>query len=164
MLLGNPPGPGSTNVVSYSSIRQSVMIPHDATVAYLTWDHYSLTQEPVSNDPGSHSDRQEMIVLAPNQMPMAILYRQRQNETAWTNERVELTEFLGKNFYVYFNVYNDGNDLRTWMYLDNVQLVVCYPLNVTPGAGMVTPTAMPLPTLPDTPTPTPTRYGHSDAD
>lgn len=147
VLLGNPPGAGTTNVVSYSSVRQLVKIPPDATVAYLTWDHYSLTQEPVSTDPSNRSDRQEMIALAPNQMPITIKYRERLNETGWTSERVELTELIGKNFYVYFNVYNDGNGKRTWMYLDNVELVVCYPLNVTPGAWMSTPTAIPLPTL-----------------
>ena len=163
VLLGNPPGAGSTNAVSFSSVRQLVKIPPDATVAYLTWDHFSLTQEPVSTNPGSHSDRQDMIVLAPNQMPMAIKYRQRLNQTGWSEARVELTEFIGKDFFVYFNVYNDGNGLRTWMYLDNVQLVVCYPLNVTPGVGVVMPTAtMLLPTLvvaEPTPTPTSTATG-----
>jgi hypothetical protein len=156
VLLGNPPGAGTTNVASFSSVRQLVKIPPDATVAYLTWDHYSLTQEAVSTAPGGQSDRQDMIVLAPNQMPMAIKYRQRRNDSSWQDERVELTEFIGKNFYVYFNVYNDGNGKRTWMYLDDVKLAVCYPPNVTPGAWMSTPTAMPLPTLPPTATPTAT--------
>ncbi len=156
VLLGNPPGAGTTNVVSYSSIRQLVKIPPDATVAYLAWDHLSLTQEPVSTDPGSHSDRQEMIILAPNQMPISIEYRERLNETSWTTTQVDLTQFVGKNFYVYFNVFNNGNGKRTWMYLDDVILAVCYPPNVTPGAWMSTPTAMPLPTLPPTLTPTAT--------
>ncbi len=158
VLLGNPPGPGTTNVVSFSSVRQLVKIPPDATVAYLTWDHLSLTQEPPSSAPSGQSDRQDMIVLAPNQMPMAIKYRQRLNQTSWKEERVELTEFIGKNFYVYFNVYNDGNGKRTWMYLDDVKLAVCYPPNVTPGEWMSTPTAMP-PALSPTLTPTPTATG-----
>jgi hypothetical protein len=156
VLLGNPPGAGTRNVVSFSSVRQLVKIPHDATVAYLTWKHLSLTQEAVSADPNGRSDRQDMIVLATNQMPMAIKYRARLNDTDWKSERKDLTEFIGKNFYIYFNVFNDGNGKRTWMYLDDVQLAVCYPPGVTPGAGAATPTPIDMPTLPPTSTPTAT--------
>ncbi|MCB9159050.1 MAG: lamin tail domain-containing protein [Caldilineaceae bacterium] len=154
ILLGNPPDPGSRDVVSYSSIRQLVSIPKGATIAYLTWSQLALTQEPQMT-PNSWTDRQEFIPLAPNQMPISIKYRVLVNDSNWTDQRVDLTDLLGKNFYVYFNVYNDANSLRTWMYLDNVRLVVCYPEGTVIGA-METPTPMPPPTSAPTPTFTPT--------
>lgn len=155
VLLGNPPDPGSRDVVSYSSIRQLVKIPEGATIAYLSWSQLALSKEPQIT-PSSHTDRQEFIPLAPNQMPISIKYRVLHNESNWTDQRVDLTDLLGKNFYVYFNVYNDANSLRTWMYLDNVRLVVCYPEGTDINALKATPTPMPLPTAEPTPTFTPT--------
>ncbi len=138
VLLGNPPDVGSPNAISYSSVRQLVKIPAGASTAYITWSHLSLTQEN-PREPTGHTDRQDFIPLAPNQMPISIKYRALRNESNWRDEQRELTDLIGKNFYVYFNVFNDGNGLRTWMFLDNVQLIVCYPNGVAPAA-METPT------------------------
>ena len=144
LILGNPPDDGSVDRTSYSSVRQLVNIPDGATIAYITWSHLSLSQE-AAGEVNANTDRQEMIPLAPNQMPISIKYRTRVNDSNWKDERRDLTELIGKNFYVYFNVYNDGNGLRTWMYLDNVRLVVCRP-DAPAGVVVVTPTPMPLPT------------------
>ena len=154
VLLGHPAGGGSMDVAAYSSIRQKVMIPADATVAYLTWNHFSLTQEAVLSETGRHGDRQEYILLAPNGMTIGVEYRKLLNNSGWATERRDLTNFIGKNLNIYFNVYNNGNNLRTWMYLDDVRLIVCWPEGVTPGAAFVMPTPMPLPT--DGPTASPT--------
>jgi hypothetical protein len=57
----------------------------------------------------------------------------------------DLTNFRGRPLFLYFNVLNDGNNLRTWQFIDDVTLTLCYP-----------PTPVPTPTSPPTPTPTPT--------
>jgi hypothetical protein len=65
---------------------------------------------------------------------------------------IDLTSYRGQSLVLYFNTYNDGNSLRTWQYLDDVQIDVCFPaVTATPMMPTSTPT---VPTL--TPTATPT--------
>ena len=40
---------------------------------------------------------------------------------------VDLTSTRGKSLLLYFNVFNDGNGLRTWAIVDDVTFTVCYP-------------------------------------
>ncbi len=146
--LGNPPGPGSRNVVSYSSVRQLITLPASAGSAKISWWHRSLSQEPDLATPSRWQDRQEFILLDPALRTVAVLYRVRQNRDVWEREEIDLTPYLGRTVYIYFNAFNDGNGLRTWMFLDDVALTICY---ATP---MATPTFTRTPT--HTPTSTPT--------
>jgi len=150
LLLGNPPLSGSQNKKSYSSVRQLVTVPADGVTAYLRWWHIHYTQEGVTNNPSRYEDRQDAILLAQNLQPMKIASRVRQNNGGWQESQVDLTGYIGKTFYVYFNAFNDGNGLRTWQYLDDVQMLVCYPDGYTP----MPPTPMPpiQPTAPVYPT------------
>jgi hypothetical protein len=144
MRLGNPPDSGRRSVVTYSSVRQLTTLPATALTARLRWSHRSHTQEPPNPNPGHYDDRQDVILLTPDLVTKRILYRDLRNTGFWQEESVDLTHFLGETFYVYFNAYNNGNGLRTWMFLDNVRLEICY----------TEPTPTPTPT--DTPIPTPT--------
>ncbi|RLT36319.1 MAG: hypothetical protein DWI57_15110 [Chloroflexi bacterium] len=63
--------------------------------------------------------------------------------------------YIGHSFYIYFNVFNDVNSTRTWMFLDDVRLIVCYATAAVTATA--TPTAMPV--LGATVTPTPPALG-----
>ena len=137
-------------MVSYSSIRQLVALPAAASTAELNWRHLSHSQEGPSDNPVPPQDRQELILLEPNLDTKEVMRRRREERLEWREEKEDLTNYLGHTFYVYFNVVNDANSTRTWMFLDDVRLFVCYPAG---GAVTATPTltATPVPSLGDVP-------------
>lgn len=155
MQLGNPPGyrPDSQ---SFSSVRQLVTVPASVTTASLRWWHFFRTEEPVSDSVSVQVDRQETILLNPDLSTKEVLQRVRRNEGGFSEEVRDLTPFRGQTFYVYFNVFNDGNPARTWMNIDNVQLLGCYPDGGTPTSFVLwTPSPTPMPTPSHTPTASP---------
>ena len=155
MQLGNPPGVGTRDVTSYSSIRQLVEIPLTASTAKLSWKHQSRSQEVPSDNPVPPGDRQELILLHPNLDTKDVRLRWRANVPSWETKEDDLTKYIGDQFYIYFNVFNDANSTRTWMFLDDVRLIVCYAAVLTtatstPLAGdTATPTVTPTPTSAD---------------
>ncbi len=152
--LGIDPAAGSagTDRVSYSSIRQPFVISPFASTAQLRWWQFNRTEEAPAPAPPASADRQEVILLQPELKTEVVLSRVRSNETAWTQQLIDLTSYRGQSLVLYFNTYNDGNGLRTWQYLDDVQIDVCFPaVTATPMMPTSTPT---VPTL--TPTATPT--------
>lgn len=165
---GGHGGGWGKNQVSYSSIRQLVTIPRGASIAQLRWWHFYRSDEGPDPHPSSKHDRQEVILLTPHGKTLSVLQRVRRNDSGWTQSMLDLTEFRGQSFYVYFNIYNDKSPARTWGFLDDVMVEVCYPemtstpvgtptptWTVTPSPSMTPlPSATPLPT--DTPTLTPT--------
>ena len=153
LRLGNPPGSGTQNLQSYSSVRQPVQLPTGATSASLSWRHLSRSQEPATLSPALASDRQELILMTSSLATEAILYRGRAENAAWETATVDLTPYLGGSYNLYFNVFNDGNGSRTWMFLDDVQLLVCYGNAAAPSAGSNTqPAATPSPAPTSAPT------------
>ncbi len=156
LRLGNPPGSGTQNLQSYSSVRQPVQLPVGATSASLSWRHLSRSQEPATLSPALASDRQELILMTSSLATEAILYRSRAENAAWETATVDLTPYLGGSYNLYFNVYNDGNGSRTWMFLDDVQLLVCYGSAAAPSAGSgasnTQPAATPSPAATSAPT------------
>ena len=135
LRLGNPPGSGTQNIQSYSSVRQLIQLPAGASSASLRWNHLSRSQEPATLSPALASDRQELILLTPSLATEAILYRSRAENAAWETMTVDLTPYVDGSYYLYFNVFNDGNGRRTWMFLDDVHLLVCYGNAAAPNAG-----------------------------
>src|SRR5690606_31330604 len=110
---------------SYSSIRQLVTVPPHVSTVTLRWWHIHRTEEGPSNQPTAQQDRHDVILLTPGLKTLKIIQRVRGNENTWQPSEADLTEFIGQSFYIYFNVYNDGNPARTWMFLDSVSLEVC---------------------------------------
>ena len=168
--LGNPPESGYASVYSYSSVRQGVSIPNGATVQ-LRWWHFHRTELGVLGSTDNTQDRQEVILLKPNGDTLRVLQRVRRNDNAWQQDIIDLTEYSGYSFVLYFNVINYGGG-RTWTYIDDVELLVCsssgtvVPYSSTTSAtaiptftatqiATVTPTATASPTLDVTPTPSP---------
>ena len=139
VLMGNPPDSGLANMVTYSSVRQMVNIPLDATDIQLRWWTWRRTQEATLPTTDSWSDRNDVITLSPQLEPMQILVRTRPNEGGWQENAVPLFAdyYRGKSFYIYFNTYNDGNGLRTWALLDDVQLLVCFGGMAPPAANIM---------------------------
>lgn len=124
MQLGKPPT-ATPDQQSYSSIRQLVTIPVNATSVTLRWWHLTGSQEAVNADPGNNADRQEVLLLTQSGQPLAVLQRIRHNDNAWLEEAVDLTAYRGQTIYVYFNVFNDGNNGSTWLYVDDIQMNGC---------------------------------------
>jgi hypothetical protein len=151
--LGNP-STLNPDRYSFSSVRQFVDLPKTASTAELRWWHFHRTEEAPTETVGIDVDRQEVILLNPDLSPLAILYRVLRNEGGFAQEVVDLTPYRGRSFYVYFNVFNNGNGRRTWMFLDNVSLCAFYPGGVAAPWVAWTPSATPspMPTLTATPT------------
>ena len=124
MQLGNPPTAG-LDEQSYSSIRQPVTIPANATTVILRWWSLAGTQETASADPGTVADRQEVLLFNQSEQPLAVIQRMRRNDSGWQEASVDLTPYRGQNLYLYLNVFNDGNGTPTWMYVDDIQLNAC---------------------------------------
>jgi hypothetical protein len=124
MLLGSVPGTGGSGE-SYSSIRQLVNLPRSASLVQLRWWQAAFSQEPPLPGAGRIDDRQEVILLTPNLNVMEVLTRFRSTDGVWQQRTLDLTAFRGRSFFVYFNVFNNADPARTWMYLDDVELFVC---------------------------------------
>lgn len=127
--LGNPPG-YSGAVVTFSSIRQLVTLPFNVTRLELRWWKLLRTEQPGA--PGQFTDRQDLILLSPSLQPIQILRRELRNDNVWVQDVVDLTPYRGQSLYIYFNAYNDSNNSRTWMYLDDVRLNLCGGVVATP--------------------------------
>jgi hypothetical protein len=124
MLLGNPPG-GGPNVTTYSSIRQLVMLPPDLQSAELRWWQLSYTEEPPNPNPSVFEDREDVILLTPDLGVIAVLLRERSNVGVWQQRSLDLTPYRGQPVFIYFNIFNNDDPARTWMYLDDVALFAC---------------------------------------
>ena len=159
MRVGNDGQPISQP--SYSKVRQSILIPAQATRATLTF----LAWTEFEDNPGS--DRQQAWLLTPGAEPVggsgSILWSVRENRRSYREEAsvIDSTHF-GRFFDLAFVVFNDGAGGRTKMYVDGVSLQVCGPFppaTPTPTATLsptpIWPTATPLPTPIITPGPIP---------
>lgn len=147
------PEPPAPDRHSFSSIRQPIFISPQATIAQLRWWSWSRSEEAPLANVTDFVDRQEVILLNPDLSTYAVLRRVRQNTNAYVEQFIDFTPYIGKNLLLYFNVWNDGNGLRTWEFVDNVTMRVCFP-EVTPTP--TAPTATPSPTSTGTSTPTDT--------
>jgi hypothetical protein len=154
--LGITPESGYAPVYTYSSVRQAVSIPRGATVQ-LRWWHFHKTELPVLDSTNNTQDRQEVILLKPNGDTLRVLQRVRRNDGNWQQSVLDLTEYAGHSFSLYFNVINYGAG-RTWTFLDDIELLVCTPGSVTYPTFVPTPTPTfsQFPTATPTLTPTPT--------
>jgi hypothetical protein len=119
IVLGHPPG--GANVETYSSIRQLVTLPATGALQ-LRWWQLAYSQAPPSTNPQPPEDRQEVILLNPDLTTLTVLSRARNNSNTWQEQTLDLTPYRGRTVYLYFNVFNDADNARTWLYLDDVAL------------------------------------------
>ncbi len=154
--LGNSPDLGMADVYSYSSVKQFVTIPANATVAQLRWWNLLQSEEPSAVNHPLNSDCQEVILLRPDLSVLRIARRVRQNTGVWSEDAVDLSDLRGQSFYIYFNVVSNGDNRRTWMHIDDASLRACFvgptPLPAAPAASIPTaislaPAALPAPVV-----------------
>jgi uncharacterized repeat protein (TIGR01451 family) len=154
--------PDVTNVRSYSSIRQLIMVQPNAATVTLRWWQWAFSDEGTNANPGSNQDRFEIIALTPGGNTLRVIHRTLRNDSGWISAMVDVTELAGKSFYLYFNLYNDGHGGRSWIFLDTMMLEVCPgsgPIPGGPNMGGGGPWQRPGkggPWMPMTQTPTPT--------
>lgn len=156
LVLGITSG---ANVESFSSARQTVTLPADATQITLSFWAYAMADSPAT------TDYMEVVLL--NATGTTILnkpWQSHNDSRLWNRYAFDLTAWRGQTVQVYFNVYNDGLGGRAAMFLDDVSLQSCSGSTATPtatGTGTAvapaTSTATPTgTTTPATPTATPT--------
>jgi hypothetical protein len=115
-----------SDATSFSSIMQEVTIPMVGNAVTLRWWQWVGTEESTTTAPGTTSDRQEVLLLTPADQVIAVIQRTRQTSGGWQEVTADLNGYRGQTLKLYFNVYNDGINGRTWMYIDDVQLI-CTP-------------------------------------
>jgi hypothetical protein len=115
----------SAQVESYSSMSQWVTIPPNASTLTLRWWQWGHSEEGQNPNPSTYEDRLDVILLSPGGDTLKVLHRVRHNDNGWQPLSLDLTEFIGQSFSVYFNLYNDGRGGRSLIYLDSVALEVC---------------------------------------
>jgi len=76
------------------------------------------------------------------------LYQGNSNSGQWTGMTADLMNFRGMDVKVTLEVWNNGDGYKSWMYVDDVELIVC--------TGAPAPTSTPTATATVGPTPTPT--------
>ncbi len=144
---------------SYSSARQVIYIPENATSARLTFYVWPYSQD-------TRGDRQEAYLLDPQTLRIRHrLWRASPalNEQKWVKITRDLLPYRGEQYILYFNAYNDGDNAVTALFVDDVELQVCIPQPPTPTAtatqpasgaqGVVRAAQAGTPTVTATPTP-----------
>jgi hypothetical protein len=64
--------------------------------------------------------------------------RQVQTDGQWRHMTFDLSPYRGRRIVLYFNVINDGNGQRTWMYLDDVSVNLCgFTVHFDPSSSQV---------------------------
>jgi len=147
------------NLYSYSSTRQTVIIPaHSKNVTLRFWI-YPKSDEILSipipqqqlgivfGEAPLSGDVQYVLILDENDIWIDTLVWERSNSHQWTEYSFDLNQYAGQTIKLHFGTYNDGYNGISSMYVDDVSLTICPP-------GTPTPTLPPTPTPDVTPTPT----------
>ncbi len=135
-------GTDSVDARSFSSIRQELLIPINATKAELSWWWWA------RGDPGDKNDYQELLLMTPSWDPhghqvIAQLWpRNQEVSDGWREGKADLMPFRGFNVVLYFNVYNNGDGQRRVMFVDDVTISGCVP---EPTPTPAPPTDTPVP-------------------
>lgn len=136
----------TTNILAYSSARQWISLPASATSAELTLKLYPIStsirqaalaevlaqrgrvtaagQTPTAPAAG---DLQYILLMDANRNVLERLFWDLDNSQEWQTHTFDLSAYIGKGFYLHFEVYNDGGGGKTAMYVDDISLRVAEP-------------------------------------
>jgi hypothetical protein len=127
MLLGILPG--ETNQFSFSTIWQGVRVPNDATNMTVSAWTFQAAQ------PGGGPDRQLMLVydvdpgetLTWQRSPIGTVFAERVNADAWQRRTLtmDVSQYRGRDLWLYSSAVNDGQGGRVWMVLDDIEVKFC---------------------------------------
>jgi photosystem II stability/assembly factor-like uncharacterized protein len=133
------------NALAYSSARQVVTIPADATAATLRCSIYPVSGETTlatesqilaqgqeTAGLSAAGDAQYLLLLDPNNddATVATLFRSLSNAQEWQPYTFDLLPYAGRSLKLHFGVYNNGAGGQTAMYVDDVSLVIEHPAPV----------------------------------
>lgn len=105
---------------SFSSLSQQIQLPTTASSATLTyWLH------PTSNDLDNGDIQSVALYDETFTTIQQTLLWNLSNEQAWIRQTHDLTSFLGQTIFLYFGVVNDGDNVPTLMFIDDVTLELC---------------------------------------
>jgi PKD repeat protein len=129
------------NVLSYSSVTQTLSIPGDPVSVTLRFHLFPMSDETSTRLPapnpasarmegsaGLSSDVQYVLIRdQQNHLLGAPLVWQRSNSRQWTAYEIDLNSpiYTGRTVTFVFGVYNDGYTGVTGLYVDDVSLNVC---------------------------------------
>jgi hypothetical protein len=135
------------NVYSYSSARQFVTIPGDATSATLNFYRLLFRDELVLSPSAAlaenqlpaqpiigglfpdsvtlDEDVQMALILDAYGYTQSVLLWTIQNNAVWVNENFNLIDFAGETIQLYFGTFNNGELKNSAMFIDDVTLTVC---------------------------------------
>jgi len=143
--------PPTLDTYSYSSAYQSVVIPSNATRATLsfwyrphtedrTWTRSTAEMDAVLDalvarlrgevslqwDPPPPADDYQLVLILDRRYKILqlVVYSNR-NDGRWINQTADLMAYRGRRINLYFDVINNGRNGRTWMFVDDVSLLVC---------------------------------------
>ncbi len=139
--------PPTEDTHSYSSVFQRVTIPADADKVNLSFWYWPRREKggsvrwslPAQNAVGMsisawqaalRQDTQEVMILDQNKNVLEVLVALTEDAPGWLWGYFDLTKYKGHTIYVYFNVYNDGDNSdnrRAWMYVDDICLTTDVP-------------------------------------
>ena len=166
-------GPAGPNVISYSSARQWVSVPANASSATLTFWRYP-TLGDLSAAGQDAVEAADLLAAGPEvddfQYLLAVfadgsydtLRTWRDNSQRWTQTEVDLSAYAGRSFYLHFGTFNNGVGGRSGMVIDEVALRICGQTPLQPARQYLplilrnhaTPIATATATATSTPTPT----------
>lgn len=155
--------PPTSDVYSHSSAYQAIDIPSGAQQPTLTfwykghseesprsnwkdydWSNYSpakiIAGEETKDKCCGEVDWQEMLILDADYRILSggVVMRQVVNDGQWRQVTYDLSPYKGMRINLYFNVINDGNGKRTWMYVDDVSVNLCgYQVHFVPSSHQV---------------------------
>lgn len=109
--------PGTANSNSYSSVRQIVVLPSDATNLTLGfWEQAG---------GGDASDYREVLILDARGRPRTLARNFGSGTNQWQPRTFDLSAYRGQTVTLYFNTYNSGSSSVAWDYVDDVSIVAC---------------------------------------
>jgi hypothetical protein len=118
MRLGATTASGSTEPNGDSSAYQSVTIPANATTATLTFWYSTYTTDTIQYD------WQEAQIQDSNGATLLQVFKLAANNTAWTQQTVDLKPYAGRTIRIYFNCHGDGATDPTTLWVDDVSVQV----------------------------------------
>jgi len=168
------------DVYSYSSGYQQFTIPTNTASAKLHFWRFTVSAElpagAVAEQPAPSKETLQAVaagekieagVLASDIQYLLVLDRYGNmlqqliwslgNAGRWQEVNIDLTAYKGQTIRLHFGTFNNGNGLKSAMYVDDVSLIQCEPGPPTPTPTRTsTPTRTPTRTATATRTPTPT--------
>lgn len=124
--------------ISYSSARQRVTIPANADSAVLKFWGYPISADPYRvelapriplgkpfGQDSYYNDFQYFIILDQYLNLIQVLDNSLRDNHTWTYFTFDVSNHIGRTIWVEFGTYNDGDNLKSAMYFDDVYLDYC---------------------------------------